>query len=464
MPDQHRDDRRGHRAAAVEREKKELEVAVPDGDDLLEFEDGGELKARIRVVGVGGAGGNALDTMIRSNLGGCEFIVANTDAQALVHKLAPVKVQLGVGVTRGLGCGANPERGRAAAMEDRDRLRSLLAGSDMVFVTAGMGGGTGTGAAPVIAEVARELGALTVGVVTKPFPFEGKVRMRHAERGLDELHRVVDTLITIPNQRLLALAGQDTPMMDSFRLADEVLLNAVRGISDLITVHGLINLDFADVRTIMNEMGLALMGTGVGVGENRAKDAAFAAISSPLLEDVSIEGARGVLINITGGTDMTLWEVNEASSLVQEAAHEDANIIFGAVIDEKVTPGEIRVTVIATGLEDDRTRVGDRDRDRERGDRERPRERDREGGSVAELRPLRREAPAAVLPPAAREAQLAPAAAPGRASLAEPAAGAEFVSPFEDELDVPTFLRRRREEATADDDREVPAFLRRSAD
>jgi cell division protein FtsZ len=457
MPE-HRDDRRG-RAADPGRERKELEVALPD-DDLLEFEDAGELKARIRVVGVGGAGGNALDTMIRSNLGGCEFIVANTDAQALVHKLAPVKVQLGVGVTRGLGCGANPERGRAAAMEDRERLRSLLEGSDMVFVTAGMGGGTGTGAAPVIAEVARELGALTVGVVTKPFPFEGRHRMRHAERGLDELHRVVDTLITIPNQRLLALAGKDTPMMDSFRLADEVLLNAVRGISDLITVHGLINLDFADVRTIMNEMGLALMGTGVGVGENRAKDAAFAAISSPLLEDVSIEGARGVLINITGGTDMTLWEVNEASSLVQEAAHEDANIIFGAVIDDKIAPGEIRVTVIATGLDDDRVRIGDdRDRDRDRRERGREPERERDRGSVAELRPLRREAPAAAPPPAAREAAPPPAPPPRTEAKAE-----DFVSPFEDELDIPTFLRRRREEASADDDREVPAFLRRSAD
>ena len=464
MPE-HRDDRRAQGKAGVGREKKELEVALPDGDDLLEFEDAGELKARIRVVGVGGAGGNALDTMIRSNLGGCEFIVANTDAQALVHKLAPVKVQLGVGVTRGLGCGANPERGRAAAMEDRDRLRSLLEGSDMVFVTAGMGGGTGTGAAPVIAEVARELGALTVGVVTKPFPFEGRQRMRHAERGLDELHRVVDTLITIPNQRLLALAGKDTPMMDSFRLADEVLLNAVRGISDLITVHGLINLDFADVRTIMNEMGLALMGTGVGVGENRAKDAAFAAISSPLLEDVSIEGARGVLINITGGTDMTLWEVNEASSLVQEAAHEDANIIFGAVIDDKVAPGEIRVTVIATGLDDDRVRVGDdRERGRERGrDRERV-DRERDRGSVAELRPLRREAPLAAPPPAARDAAPPAPAAPQRTAAAPEEKGEDFVSPFEDELDIPTFLRRRRDEASSDDDREVPAFLRRSAD
>jgi cell division protein FtsZ len=458
MPD-HRDDRRGQRGGATEREKrerekeKELELSLPEGDDLLEFEDSGELSARIRVVGVGGAGGNAIDTMIRAGLGGCEFIVANTDAQALQHKLAPMKVQLGVGVTRGLGCGANPERGRAAAMEDRDRLRGLLQGSDMVFVTAGMGGGTGTGGAPVIAEVARELGALTVGVVTKPFPFEGRQRMRHAERGLDELHRVVDTLITIPNQRLLSLAGQDTPMTDSFRLADEVLLNAVRGISDLITVHGLINLDFADVRTIMNEMGLALMGTGVGVGENRAKDAAYAAISSPLLEDLSIEGARGVLINITGGPDMTLWEVNEASSLVQEAAHEDANIIFGAVIDENAAAGEIRVTVIATGLDDERARVGERGRERER-----------ERGSVAELRPLRREPPAAAPPPAARETAVPPqAAAPARGAPAE-APAEDFVSPFEDELDVPTFLRRRREEAAPGDDREVPAFLRRSAD
>jgi cell division protein FtsZ len=450
MPEQ-RDERRVKRGSAEEREQKELTVHVPEEDDLLEFEDGGELKARIRVIGVGGAGGNALDTMIRSGLGGCEFIVANTDAQALQHKLAPVKVQLGVGVTRGLGCGANPERGRAAAMEDRDRLRSLLEGSDMVFVTAGMGGGTGTGAAPIIAEVARELGALTVGVVTKPVPFEGRQRQRHAERGLDELHRVVDTLITIPNQRLLALAGKDTPMMDSFHLADEVLLNAVRGISDLITVHGLINLDFADVRTIMNEMGLALMGTGLGVGENRAKDAAYAAISSPLLEDVSIDGARGVLINITGGTDMTLWEVNEASSLVQEAAHEDANIIFGAVIDEKAAPGEIRVTVIATGLDGDRLHMGDRDR-----------ERAKDVGSVSELRPLRREAPAAPPPAAVRET--AAPAADARPERSPEPAGDAFVSPFEDELDVPTFLRRRREDADDEDDREVPAFLRRSAD
>ncbi len=437
-----------------------LEVGPEDGDELLEFEDSGELHAKIKVVGCGGAGGNALDTMIKAGLSGVEFVAANTDAQALEHKLAPTKVQLGIQVTRGLGCGANPEKGRAAALEDRDKLRDLLIGSDMVFVTAGLGGGTGTGAAPVIAEVAREVGALTVAVVTKPFPFEGRQRTKHAERGLDELHRVVDTLITIPNQRLLALAGKDTPMTAAFTLADDVLVNAVRGISDLITVHGLINLDFADVRTIMNEMGMALMGTGMGTGENRAQDAAFAAISSPLLEDVSIDGARGVLINITGGPDMTLYEVNEASTLVQEAAHEEANIIFGAVIDETVPEGEIRVTVIATGLDDGRVRVGERT----------PGE-----ANVAELRPLEAPAPA----PAAFEPVSPPPAAVGLEETTglvvdppqpiadEVAAPVEFVSPFEeDELDVPTFLRKRRRDGITeeDEDREAPAFLRRSAD
>jgi cell division protein FtsZ len=455
-----------------------LEVGPEDdtNDDLLEFEDAGELKAKIRVIGVGGAGGNALDTMIRSGLSGVEFIVANTDAQALQHKLAPMKVQLGTQVTRGLGCGANPERGRAAAIEDREKLRDLLIGSDMVFVTAGMGGGTGTGAAPVIAEIAREVGALTVAVVTKPFPFEGRQRGRHAEKGLEELHRVCDTLITIPNHRLLALAGKDTPMLQSFRIADDVLLNAVKGISDLITVHGLINLDFADVRTIMNEMGMALMGTGIGVGESRAKDAAYAAISSPLLEDVSIDGARGVLINITGGADMTLWEVNEASTLVQEAAHEDANIIFGAVIDEAMKPGELRVTVIATGLEGERAKVGDRS--------EAARPQRREPAETAYVQPIRREPPpptpaarAEVPPPAARQPDPAPAATPAPAPAAQaqrPAAPvvpiheavqADFQSPFEDEYDVPAFLRKRRVEPRSDkDDDELPAFLRRSAD
>jgi cell division protein FtsZ len=437
-----------------------LEVGPEDGDDLLEFEDGGELQARIKVVGVGGAGGNALDTMMRAGLGGVEFVVCNTDAQALEHKLAPTRVQLGTEVTRGLGCGANPEKGRASALEDRDKLRDLLIGSDMVFVTAGLGGGTGTGAAPVIAEVAREVGALTVAVVSKPFPFEGRQRMRHADKGLDELHRVVDTLITIPNQRLLALAGKETRITDSFKLADDVLLNAVKGISDLITVHGLINLDFADVRTIMNEMGQALMGTGIGTGDSRAKDAAYAAISSPLLEDVSIDGARGVLINITGGVDMTLYEVNEASTLVQEAAHEDANIIFGAVIDENVPEGEVRVTVIATGLDDGRARRS----------RDLPRETEElELEPRAPRRP--RPAPAEPSQPSAHAPQQ-PAFGPTRRTepREEETPAEDFVSPFEDELDVPTFLRRRggaalaEEPAEDEEEPDLPAFLRRSAD
>jgi cell division protein FtsZ len=297
------------------------------------------------------------------------------------------------------------------------------------------------------------VGALTVAVVTKPFPFEGRTRARYAERGLDELQRVVDTLITIPNQRLLALAGKDTPIAESFMLADEVLLNAVRGISDLITVHGIVNLDFQDVRTIMNEMGMALMGTGVGVGEDRAKDAAYAAISSPLLEDVSIDGARGVLINITGGPDMTLYEVNAASSLVQQAAHEDANIIFGAVIDEEAAPGEIRVTVIATGLDDGRgRRIRDEEPVRE----------------VPRLRSVDSQAPTPVEvlpPPAAREQVPVQAELTSSLPSAEELAGnEEFLSPFEDELDVPTFLRRPKKDSKGEESRELPAFLRRSAD
>jgi cell division protein FtsZ len=408
-----------------------LEIGPEPEGDLLELEESGQLQARIKVVGVGGGGGNALNTMIRSGLTGVEFCAANTDSQALEHSLAPLRMQLGTTITRGLGCGANPDRGRDAAIEDRDRIRDLLTGADMVFITAGLGGGTGTGAAPVIAEVAREVGALTVGVVTKPFGFEGKVRMRYAERGLEELHRVVDTLITIPNHRLLALAGKSTALSSAFKLADDVLLNAVKGISDLITVHGLINLDFNDVRTIMNEMGQALMGTGIGRGESRARDAAQAAISSPLLEDLSIDGARGVLINITGGADMTLYEVNEASSLIQEAAHEEANIIFGAVIDEALRDGEIRVTVIATGLDlrDSRT----------------PRW---ETGEPS-LRAPRFDRPAPAPPPAAApSAQAAePAFAPETPVRERPQPpaepGTDFLSPFEDELDVPAFLRRR---------------------
>jgi cell division protein FtsZ len=423
----------------------------PDDDgDLLEFEETASHRAIIKVVGVGGGGGNALNNMVTSGLGGVDFIAANTDAQALQHAHAPTRIQLGGDITRGLGCGADPNKGRDSALEVRDRLRELFADTDMVFVTAGLGGGTGTGAAPIVAEVAREAGALTVGVVTKPFLFEGRVRMRHAERGLEELHRVVDTVITIPNQRLLALAGKNTAMKDAFKLADDVLYNAVRGISDLITIHGLINLDFADVRTIMNEMGVALMGTGSASGDDRAEEAARMAISSPLLEDLSIDGAHGVLINITGGTDLSLYEVNEASTLIQEAAHEDANIIFGAVIDDQMPEGEMRVTVIATGLVDDR--MGRR--------RDRPEPRIEDHSNVT---PLYREPAQAERPPISAEQSPPP---PEPAREPQPAPRSEFISPFEeDELDVPTFLRHAKEPSSDDEDEHTrPAFLRRSAD
>jgi cell division protein FtsZ len=318
--------------------------------------EGVQLGARIKVVGVGGGGGNAVNTMIAAGLQGVDFVTANTDAQALKANLASVKLQLGTAFTKGLGAGGNPEVGRKAATEDIERIREQLAGADMVFVTAGMGGGTGTGGAPVVARVARELGALTVGVVTKPFHFEGKKRGRQAEEGMRELKANVDTLIAIPNQRLLAVAGRNMSILETFKKADDVLLQAVRGISDLITVHGLINLDFNDVRTIMSEMGMALMGAAVASGEDRAVEAAQKAISSPLLEDVSIQGARGVLINITGGPDLTIHEVNEAATLIQEEADDEANIIFGAVIDETLQD-QIRITVIATGFGEPREEV-----------------------------------------------------------------------------------------------------------
>jgi cell division protein FtsZ len=320
--------------------------------DLVEDVDPG---ARIKVIGAGGCGGNAIDHMISSGLRNVEFVAVNTDTQALQDNSAPRRIQFGQTLTRGRGTGGNPDLGRKAALEDEERFRELLSDAEMVFVTAGMGGGTGTGSAPVIARIARESGALTVGVATKPFQFEGRKRMGQAEEGLRELKNAVDTLITIPNQRLLSIASRTTSLREAFQKADEVLLQAVRGISDLVTVHGLINLDFADVRSIMAEMGMAMMGAARASGENRALEAAQRAISSPLLEDVSIRGARGVLINITGGPDMSLYEVNEAASLIQEEAHEGANIIFGAVIDEKVKD-EIQVTVIATGF-------GERDAD-----------------------------------------------------------------------------------------------------
>ena len=316
---------------------------------MFEFDENHDLGARIKVVGIGGGGCNALNTMIDLKLEGVDFIAANTDAQVLKISPSPVKIQLGERITGGRGAGADPEIGRKAVLESQDQIRDALDGADMVFITAGLGGGTGTGGAPIVANIAKEVGALSVAIVTKPFKFEGQKRHLHAEQGWEELNRYADTLITIPNERLLAISGKSMPLLDAFRKADEILYQAAKGISDLILVPGLINLDFADVKTVMSEMGMAMMGMGVASGENRAMEAAQRAISSPLLEDISIHGAKGILINITGGADLTLHEINEASSLIQKETHEEANIIFGAVIDKRLD-GKIRVTVIATGL------------------------------------------------------------------------------------------------------------------
>ncbi|HTI36720.1 MAG TPA: cell division protein FtsZ [Vicinamibacterales bacterium] len=316
----------------------------------LKLDDQARTGARIKVVGVGGGGSNAVNRMVQAGLEGVEFIVANTDLQALKLNAAPHKLQIGGKLTKGLGAGADPNVGRQAALEDTDKLIEALDGADMVFVTTGLGGGTGTGAAPVIASLASELGALTIAVVTKPFRFEGRKRQSQAEQGLEELRECVDTVITIPNERLLATIGRTTSLNDAFTTADDVLRQAIQGISDLILVPGLINLDFADVKTIMAGMGIAIMGTGYAEGDSRALDAANAAISSPLLEDASVKGARGVIINVTGGSDLSLVEVSEASAIIQEAAHEDANIIFGAVVDPKME-GKVKITVIATGFD-----------------------------------------------------------------------------------------------------------------
>src|SRR5438067_7994654 len=400
-----------------------------------EFET--ELGAKIKVIGVGGGGGNALNTMILAGLTGVDFIAANTDCQALQHNRAGTKVQIGAQVTKGLGAGANPEIGRQAALEDRDKVLAALEGADMVFVTAGMGGGTGTAGAPVIADLARSLGALTVGVVTKPFLFEGKRRLKQAESGLAELKNAVDTLITIPNQRLLAIADQKTTLLDTFKKADEVLLNAVQGISDLITIPGLINVDFADVRTIMSNMGMALMGTGRAAGEGRAIAAARQAVESPLLEDVQIDGATGILINITGGPDMTLVEVNQACSLIQEAAHEDANIIFGSVISDDMD-ASLKITVIETGFSS---------RDGRRIDR-------------SDATRIVRPPPAPVETPAARSVRAVETPRqhtplPGKAGAPPPPPKErpvrhisweelrQMTGASEDELEVPTFLRNQ---------------------
>jgi len=315
----------------------------------IRFAEEYTTNARIKVVGVGGAGGNAVNGMIHAGLVGVEFIAINTDLQALDCNKAHCRLQIGKNLTKGLGAGANPDIGRRAIEEDIEEVTEALRDTDMVFVTAGMGGGTGTGAAPVVAEVARNLGSLTVGIVTKPFQFEGKKRSGRADEGIQELKEKVDTLIVIPNQRLLAIVERQTTLIDAFLMADDILLQATRGISDLITVPGMINLDFADVRTVMSEMGDALMGVGVAQGENRALEAAQQAISSPLLEDVSISGAKGVLVNITGGSDLTLYDVNDATTVIYEAAGGEANIIFGAVIIPELT-NELRVTVIATGF------------------------------------------------------------------------------------------------------------------
>jgi cell division protein FtsZ len=317
---------------------------------MIEFDEMQQRGPRIKVIGVGGGGGNAVNNMIQHGIAGVEFIVANTDCQALDINYADVKLQLGQGCTKGLGAGAKPEVGASAAKESIDRIEELLLGADMVFIAAGMGGGTGTGAAPIIADVAQRLGALTVGVVTKPFIFEGNRRRKVADKGVEALKAAVDTLIVVPNNRLLQLADESTSMLDAFKMADQVLLNAVKGISDIITQQGIVNVDFADAISVMSDQGMALMGIGSGKGERRAIEAAEKAISSPLLEDISVEGAMGILVNVTGGKSLTLHEVNAAIELITEAAHEDANIIFGYVVDEKMDD-EVSITVIATGFE-----------------------------------------------------------------------------------------------------------------
>ncbi len=424
---------------------------------MLEFDDAEVPQAaNIKVIGVGGGGGNAINTMITEGIASVEFIAANTDLQALETNLAPLKIQIGGALTDGLGAGANPEIGRNSALEDQTRIAEALAGADMVFVTAGMGGGTGTGAAPIIAGVAREQGALTVGVVTKPFQFEGRRRRRQADEGIENLATAVDTLITIPNQRLLAIAGDQTTILDAFKKADEVLLHAVQGISDLITVRGLVNVDFADVRTIMSDRGMALMGTGSASGPSRAMEAAEMAISSPLLEDVSIEGATGILINVTGGVDMTLNEINEAMSLIEGASHEDANIIFGNVIEEDMRD-ELMVTVIATGFDRPLARQGASYSEMTRSSRKKETaSRKREDTPAREPTPekesgFQRKKSAPAAQPVARyeqgEAPKSESSKDRRASFirskpdeSQPSSGG--LSPDEEEeIDVPTFLR-----------------------
>ena len=330
-----------------------MEIEETDNNLRVDFSDELRVGAKIKVIGVGGGGGNAVNRMIAAGVTGVDFLVANTDAQALRMSKAPVKIQLGAKLTKGLGAGANPEIGRRAALEDTDKVIDALEGADMVFVTAGLGGGTGSGGAPIVASLARELHALTVAVVTKPFAFEGKRRMMQAEQGLAELGQSVDTVICIPNERLMQFVDKDTSFFEAFRIADDILRQGVQGISDIITITGIINRDFADIKTIMEGMGYAVMGTAVAEGENRAVEATNRAIASPLLEDASINGAQGILLNITGSSKLTLHEVHEASSIVQKAAAENANIIFGAVLNESMGDA-VKVTVIATGIKSER--------------------------------------------------------------------------------------------------------------
>ncbi len=315
----------------------------------FEFMDTQSQSAVIKVIGVGGGGGNAVQHMVEQNLDGVDFIVANTDAQALKNSSAKTTIQIGTNITKGLGAGANPEIGREAALEDKERLQEMLQGADMIFITAGMGGGTGTGGAPILAQVAREMGILTVAVVTRPFSFEGKKRMEIAENGIEELKSYVDSLITIPNEKLLSVLGKNVSLLDAFKAGNDVLLGAVQGIAELITCPGLINVDFADVRTVMSEMGMAMMGSGKSSGETRAREAAEAAIASPLLEDVNLSGARGILVNVTAGMDMSIGEFEEVGNTVKEFASENATVVVGTVIDPEMS-GELRVTVVATGL------------------------------------------------------------------------------------------------------------------
>jgi cell division protein FtsZ len=316
---------------------------------MFELVDGYNTNAVIKVIGVGGGGGNAVSHMMECGIEGVDFICANTDSQALKNSRVKTAIQIGCNITKGLGAGANPDLGRQAAMEDRDRLRESIEGSDMLFITAGMGGGTGTGAAPIVAQVAKELGILTVAVVTKPFGMEGRKRLDIAEHGINELQKYVDSLITIPNQKLLTVLGKQTTLLDAFKSANMVLQGAVQGIAELITRPGLINVDFADVRTVMSEMGMAMMGTGRGTGEDRAREAAEAAISSPLLEDINLEGAHGILVNITAGLDLSIGEFDEVGNVVKHHASDDATVVIGTVIDPSME-GEVRVTVVATGL------------------------------------------------------------------------------------------------------------------